>query len=70
MVIMIAIGPKVRGFERGRGRWILRPIQIRSTTFFGGEIKPTIPCRKILQHIKYLDSMKEILVGKIHRLSL
>jgi hypothetical protein len=45
---------------------VLRAIQIRSTTFFGGEIKPTIPCRKILQHIKYLDSMKEILVGKIH----
>jgi hypothetical protein len=30
----------------------LRAIKIRSTTFFGGEVKPSVPCRKILRHVK------------------
>jgi hypothetical protein len=46
------MGPKVRGFKPGRGRWILRAIQIRSTTSFGGEEKLSVPCRKILQDVK------------------
>jgi hypothetical protein len=29
-------------------------------------VKPFVPCRKILQHVKYLYSVKEIIVGKIH----
>jgi hypothetical protein len=32
VVIVLAIGPKVRGFKPGRGRWSLRTIKIRSTT--------------------------------------
>jgi hypothetical protein len=30
----------------------LRAINIRSTTSFGGEIKPDAPCRNILGHVK------------------
>jgi hypothetical protein len=30
----------------------LREIKIRSTTSFGGEVKPSVSCRKILQHVK------------------
>jgi hypothetical protein len=30
----------------------LRAIKIRSTTYFGGEVKPAVPCHKILQHVK------------------
>jgi hypothetical protein len=29
----------------------LRVIKIRSTTSFGGEVKPSTPCRKILRHV-------------------
>jgi hypothetical protein len=29
-------------------------IKIRSTTFFGCEVKPKVPCRKILRHVKDL----------------
>jgi hypothetical protein len=29
-----------------------RAIQIRSTTSFGGEVKPLVPCRKIMRHVK------------------
>jgi hypothetical protein len=30
----------------------LRAIKIRSTTYFRGEIKPSVPRRKILRHVK------------------
>jgi hypothetical protein len=48
VVSVLATGPKVRGFKPGRGRWILRVIsdKIRSTPSFGGEVKPSVPCRR------------------------
>jgi hypothetical protein len=46
VVSVLATGPKVRGFKPGRGRWILRVIKYRSTTSFGGEVKPSVPCRR------------------------
>jgi hypothetical protein len=50
MICVLAIGPKVRGFSPGRG-WFLRAIKIRSTSSFGGGVKPLAPC-KIIRHIK------------------
>jgi hypothetical protein len=32
----------------------LSAIKIRSTNSFGGEIKPSVPCRKILRHFEEL----------------
>jgi hypothetical protein len=43
VVSVLATGPKVRGFDPDRGRWIFK---IRSTTSFGGEVKPSVPCRR------------------------
>jgi hypothetical protein len=40
VVAVLAIGPKVRGFKRGRGLRILRAIKIRSTTSVRGDVKP------------------------------
>jgi hypothetical protein len=45
VVIMLAIGPKIHGFKPSRGRWIFKVIKVNSTTSFGGEVKPLIPCR-------------------------
>jgi hypothetical protein len=45
-------GPKGRGFKPGRGDGSLRAINIRSTSSFGWEVKPEVPCRKILRHVK------------------
>jgi hypothetical protein len=45
----------------------LRAIKIHSITSFGREVKPLVPCRKILWHIKGPYSTKGILVDKIHR---
>jgi hypothetical protein len=51
VVSVLATGPKGRGFEPGQGDGFLRAIKIRSTLSFGWEIKPEVPCRKILQHV-------------------
>jgi hypothetical protein len=52
MVTVLVIGLKFRRFKPGRGDGFLRAIKIRSTSFFGAEIKPEAPCGKILWHVK------------------
>jgi hypothetical protein len=52
VVSLLAIGLKFQEFKPGRGRWIFKGNKIRGTTFFGGEVKPLIPCRKILQNLQ------------------
>jgi hypothetical protein len=67
VVSMLAVGHKVRGFKPSWGRKILRAIKIRSTTSFGGEVKQSAPCRKILLRVK--DPYRyenRYFVGKIH----
>jgi hypothetical protein len=56
VVIVLVVGLKLRGFKTGRGRWICKGNKIGSTTSFGGEVKPSAPCRKILRHVK--DSLR------------
>jgi hypothetical protein len=43
VVSVLATGPKVRGFKPDG---FLRVIKICSTTSFGGEVKPSVPCRR------------------------
>jgi hypothetical protein len=52
MVSVLAIGPKVRGFNSGRGRWITKGDKSRSTLSSGDQVKPSVPCRKFLRHVK------------------
>jgi hypothetical protein len=54
VVSVRATGPKGRRFEPCQGDGFLRAIKIRSTPFFGWEIKPEVPCRTILGHVKDL----------------
>jgi hypothetical protein len=49
---VLSIGPKVHAFKPGRDDRFLRAIKARSTPPFGGEVKPSAPYRKILQHVK------------------
>jgi len=42
---VLAFGTPVRGFAPGRSRRIFRAIKIISTPSFGGEVKPSVPCR-------------------------
>jgi hypothetical protein len=52
MLIMPATEPKVHWLKSSSQKRILRAIKIRSTTSFGGEVKPSARCRKILRHVK------------------
>jgi hypothetical protein len=52
VVIELAIGPKVSGFKSGRGRWVSKDDKNGSTTSVGGEVKPSVPCLKVLRNVK------------------
>jgi hypothetical protein len=57
---MLATGLKVCGFVPGQGNGFLRAIKIRSTPSFKWGVKPQVPCRKILRHIKNSCSPTEM----------
>jgi hypothetical protein len=65
---MLAVGPKVCGFEPGEGDRFLRVIKIHGVPFFGREVNPETPCRNVLLHVKnHLGSMNiNTLQGQIH----
>jgi hypothetical protein len=48
---VLAFGTQVRGFKPGRNSRIFRAKKILRTPSFGGEVKPSVPCRA-LQHVK------------------
>jgi hypothetical protein len=56
VVSVLATGPKGRWFEPGQCDGFLRAIKIRCTPSFGWEVKPVVPCRKILRHVRGLKS--------------
>jgi hypothetical protein len=52
VINVLAIGPKVCGFKPGRERWLFKDDKVHSTTSLEGEVKPSVPCSKILRHVK------------------
>jgi len=46
-VSVLAFGTRVRGFKPGRSRGIFRAKKFLNAPSFGGEVKPSVPCRKI-----------------------
>jgi hypothetical protein len=64
---VLAFGTQVRGFKPGRSLRIFRAKNILSTPSFGGELKPSVPCRA-LRHVKEPKSDVEVVTfGKISR---
>jgi hypothetical protein len=59
MVSVLATGPKGRGLEPDQGDGFLRAIKIRRTSSSRKEVKPEVPCRKILRHVKNLLKFHE-----------
>jgi hypothetical protein len=43
---MLAFGTQVRGFKPDRSRLIFKGEKNLSTPSFGGEVKPSVPCRR------------------------
>jgi hypothetical protein len=51
IVSVVVSGPKVRAQTLPR-RWIFKGDKNPQHDFFGREVKPEAPCRKILRHLK------------------
>jgi hypothetical protein len=54
VVSVLATGLKGHGFKPGQGNGFLRAIKIRSTPSFRWEVRPDVPCCKILRYVKNL----------------
>ena len=64
----MAFGTQVRGFKPGRSRQIFQGEKILSTPSFGGEVKPSVPCRRFTASKIFLNATwKSGISGKIHR---
>jgi hypothetical protein len=57
MVSVLATASKVCTLKHCRSCGLLRAIDVRSTPYFGGEVKPAALCRKILRHSKSYASI-------------
>ena len=65
---MLAFGTQVRRFKPGRSLRIFQGEKILSTPSFGGEIKPSVPCRRFTACKRSLNATwKSGISGKIHR---
>ena len=65
---VLAFGTQVRGFKLGRSRWIFQGEKILSTPSFGGDVKPSVLCRRFTACKRFLNATwKSGISGKIHR---
>jgi hypothetical protein len=63
VVSVLATGPKVRGFKRGRGRWILRVMKSAASLPSEGSRSHVVD----LRHVKEPYKHEKMLAGKIQR---
>jgi hypothetical protein len=65
---MLASDTQVRGFEPGRSRLILQGEKFLSMPSFGGEVKPSVPCRRFAACKRLLQiAWNSLFYGKINR---
>ena len=62
---VLAFSTQVRGFKPGRSRRIFRAKKILSTPSFGGEVKPSVPCRRFSECKRSLNLRGSRNLGKI-----
>ena len=62
---VLAFGTQVHGFKPGRSRRIFKGEKILSTPSFGGEVKPSVPCRRFAECKRSLELRGIRIVGQI-----
>ena len=67
---MLAFSTQVRGFKPGRSRRIFQGEKILSTPSFGGEVKPSVPCRRFAACKRSLNLRGSRNLGKNYRTTL
>jgi len=64
---VLAFGTQVRGFKPGRSRRIFKGEKILTTPSFGGEVKPSVPCRRFAACKRSLELRGSQILGQICR---
>ena len=64
---VLAFGTQVRGFKPGRSRRIFKGKKILSTPSFGGEVKPSVPCRRFAACKRSLELRGSRILDEIFR---
>ena len=62
---VLAFSTQVRGFKPGRNRRIFKGKKILSTPFFGGEVKPSVPCRRFAACKRSLNGVEVVISVKL-----
>ena len=62
---VLAFSTQVRGFKPGRSRWIFKGEKILSTPSFGGEVKPSVPCRRFAACERSLNGVEVVISAKL-----
>jgi len=57
--------PKVRGFKPDRSRRIFKGKKILSTPSFGGEVKPSVSCRRFAACKRSLNGVEVVISAKL-----
>jgi len=62
---VLAFSTQVCGFKPGRSRWIFKGEKILSTPSFGGEVKPSVPCRRLAAFKRSLNGVEVVISAKL-----
>jgi hypothetical protein len=62
---VLAFSTQVRGFKPGRSRRNFKDVKILSTPSFGGEVKPSVPCRRFAACKWSLNGVEVVISGKL-----
>jgi len=62
---VLAFSTQVHVFKPGRSRRIFKGEKILSTPSFGGEVKPSVPCRRFAACKKSLNGVEVIISAKL-----
>ena len=62
---VLAFSTQVRGFKHGRSRRIFKGEKILSTPSFGGEVKPSVPCRRFAACKRSLNGVVVVISAKL-----
>jgi len=62
---VLAFSTQVRGFKPGRSRRIFKGEKIISTPSFGGEVKPSVPCRRYAACKRSLNGVEVVISAKL-----
>ena len=62
---VLAFSTQVRGFKPGRSRRIFKSEKILSTPSFGGEVKPSVSCRRFAACKRSLNGVEVVISVKL-----